>query len=135
MNRRIVAGTIVAILVVGAALLLMPREQRAPVAAQNASRQVKWPDGKRLTYSVSWQAHTASQIAPDEGGTSSQALAMESNVEGEIALARTGATLALSYTRFDKFSFSMQGNEAPADVEQVQKVLAGQPAFLEIDSQ
>lgn len=134
MKRRIVAGTIVAILVVGAALLLKPREQRPP-AAQSVSRQVKWPDGKRLTYSVSWQAHTASQIAPDEGGVSSKALAMDSNVEGEIVLARSGATLALAYTRFDKFAFSMQGNEAPADLEQVQKVLGGQPAFLEIDGQ
>src|SRR5262249_28554799 len=111
---------------------------RPAAGAAQAGPRVAWPEGKRFTYQVSWRAKTGGEIAPATDGRSSQNLALESAVDGEIALERAGgagkhALVALSWTRLEKFSFGMQGHDAEGDKEQVVKSLVGQTAFLDID--
>ncbi len=125
-----------------AAAVLFLRSTPAPKPAEPRSAQtglrVHWPEGRRLTFALSWTAKTTGEMAPGVDGKGSQIIALESAVDGEIAMERVAGTpghaqVALSYSRFDKFSFGMQGQEAKGDLSQLSAALAGQPAFLDVD--
>ncbi len=106
------------------------------VAAREPGPRVKWPAG-RFAYSLSWTADTQGQVAEsaDQGPT---LLALRAAIEGEIALERVGggergARLALSYTRIDKYAFSMQGNDSRASAAELARALVGKTAYLDVD--
>ncbi len=143
-HKRLIAG-ILAITTIAALLALtLFRGGARPVSpaargVSAAGQRVHWPENKRYDYTLSWRASTSGQVAAggagDKEGTS---LSMEADVAGEIALQRAGGTdsaplIALTYTRFDKFSFDMQGQDSQASAEQITRAIAGQTAFLSID--
>ena len=138
MNRRIRVAAVVVLLAVVAALMLRGGPASRPAAVSQRGQRVRWPEGKRFTYSLVWHAKTGGEVSPGQDGKASQSLAFESEAEGEVALERAGGVpsrqaVAMTITRFDKFSFSMQGQDAKGDHGQVAAGLVGQTAFLEVD--
>jgi hypothetical protein len=141
-SKTVIIAAIILVMAAGALVLRRGPAARpaagSGVAQAGSGPRVKWPVGKRYTYAVSWQAKTGGEVAPGQDGKTSQALAMESDAEGEIALERASgagsrARVALSWTRLDSFSFGMQGKQAQGDKAEVARALQGQTAFLEID--
>ena len=142
MRTRTKAAVAATCLLLAAAAFLLPRSRPAqrPAVSSVATRgpRVDWPEAKRFTYALSWTAKTGGEVAPGQDGKTNQSLSMESTAAGEIALERAGgsrsrAQVALSWTRLDKVSFGMQGQQAAGDLSQLSAALVGQTAFLEID--
>ncbi len=140
-NSKNVIAAVVCLGALASALLFVRRPAEAPRPAPGpapAGLRARWPAQQRLDYTLSWHARTSGEIAPGNANQDGTLLNLAATVEGEVSLERAGGTeqeqqVALSYTRFDKFSFDMQGQEAQAQLEQMSKQLAGQAAFLTID--
>ena len=143
-SKKIIAGILAVTTIATLLVVTLFRGGARPVpptarGASAAGPRVHWPENKRYAYTLSWRASTSGQVAAGGAGNKEgTSLSMEANVDGEIALQRAGGAdsaqvIALSYTRFDKFSFDMQGQESQASAEQITKSLAGQTAFLTID--
>lgn len=132
MRKWIAVAVVLVAALFGILMFRAPGPSRPGARAQRGPR-VHWPLDKRYTYALSWRAKTSGEVAPAQDGTSSQSLGFESAIDGEIALERAGAKVALSWTRIDKLSLRMEGHDAAPEQEPIKKSIVGQPAFLDID--